>query len=92
MAAFFPVPKEIAKNNPNWAFSPETFVGNGPFNLKSWTHTDEIRGEEKSYYWQANQVSLNEVSFVMVSRDTEIQMFEAGKLDLSWRTYFGSYP
>ncbi len=39
--------------------------------------------KKNPFYWEANQVHLNEVSFVMVSRDTEMQMYEAGKLDLA---------
>jgi oligopeptide transport system substrate-binding protein len=83
MAPFFPVPREIAKINPNWVFSPETFVGNGPFMLKTWRHTDEMQVVKNPHYWEASQVHLNEVSLMMVSRDTEMQMFEDGKLDLA---------
>ena len=42
-----------------------------------------MRVKKNPFYWEANEVHLNEVSFIMVSRDTEMQLFEAGKLDLA---------
>jgi oligopeptide transport system substrate-binding protein len=83
MPAFFPVPRRVAAENSNWVFHPTTFVGNGPFVLKTWNHTDEIRVVKNPKYWDASRVHLQEVSLVMVSSDTEMQMFEDGQLDLA---------
>lgn len=82
-APFLPVPRTITAVNSNWVYAPETFVGNGPFLLKTWNHTDEIRVAKNPQYWDVDQVYLEEVSMVMVTSDTEIQMFEEGKLDLA---------
>jgi oligopeptide transport system substrate-binding protein len=82
-APFLPVPRTIAIENANWVFTPETFVGNGPFLLKTWNHTDEIRVAKNPLYWDVDHVNIQEISMIMVTSDTEIQMFEEGKLDLA---------
>ena len=80
MPSYFPVP-QIAEMLPEWALHETTFVGNGPFLLKSWNHTDEIRVNKNPRYWEEKRVSLEEIEFIMVSSDTELRMFEEGKLD-----------
>jgi oligopeptide transport system substrate-binding protein len=81
MGSFLPVPEKVAAANPNWSVNPATFVGNGPFTLKSWGHTDSIRVQKNPAYWDEKSVSLKEIELIMVSNDTEIRMFEEHKLD-----------
>lgn len=83
MAPFFPVPKAVVAKDSQWVLRADTFVGNGPFMLKKWQHTDEIQTKKNPLYWDAKNVSLEEVSFVMVSSDTEMQMFEDHQLDFA---------
>ncbi|MDE3045286.1 MAG: peptide ABC transporter substrate-binding protein [Verrucomicrobiota bacterium] len=80
MPSYFPVPS-TAEILPEWAMHETTFVGNGPFILKRWNHTDELDLEKNSQYLEASQISLEQIEFVMVSNDTELRMFEDGKLD-----------
>ncbi len=81
--SFFPVPSVLAAENPNWSLNPDTFVGNGPFVLKKWEHTNELCVGKNPRYWEADQVRMEEVRLVMVSSDTEMQMFEEKELDLA---------
>lgn len=81
MGSFLPVPDKIAAKNPNWSFTPETFVGNGPFILKLWSHTDLLQVERNPTYWDAKSVTLKELELIMVSSDTEMRLFEDNKLD-----------
>lgn len=80
MPSFFPVSQKVA-GDPNWAFSEDTFVSNGPFLLRSWKHSDQISAVKNVKYWQADQVKLSSIDLYMMSGNTEIQMFEEGKLD-----------
>lgn len=79
MNAYFPVPK--AAIDKQWAMDPKTFVGNGPFVLKSWSHADQITVVKNEQYWESVAVRLQEIDLVMVTSDTEIRMFEEKKLD-----------
>lgn len=79
--SFFPVPRNIAANDPQWFSNPQTFVGNGAFSLKSWNHKDHILVVRNGDYWDAPSVHLQEIELMMVSNDTELQMFEENELD-----------
>jgi oligopeptide transport system substrate-binding protein len=81
MTSYFPVPHNVVGANPNWAQSPETFVCNGPFFPKTWKHSDLMQVSKNPRYWEAKDVSLQGINLYMMGADTELQMFEAGKLD-----------
>lgn len=78
MSSFFPV---YQNGDPNWAVNPETYICNGPFSLGSWKHSDQISAVKNLNYWQKEKVHLDEIDLFMMSSDTEIQMFEEGKID-----------
>jgi oligopeptide transport system substrate-binding protein len=81
MSSFFPVPSRIAADNPNWALNPETHIGNGPFKIELWNHGDLIRIAKNPKYWQADDVKIAGIDLYMLSGDTEMRMFEEGKID-----------
>jgi oligopeptide transport system substrate-binding protein len=72
---YFPVSQKIDQAG------DKTVVGNGPFILKEWRHNDLLRVVKNPAYWDASQVKLKEIHWVMVSEETELKMFEKGELD-----------
>jgi oligopeptide transport system substrate-binding protein len=46
-----------------------------------WKHADELRVVKNGRYWQAEEVHLSAIELFMMSGDTEMRMFEEGKLD-----------
>lgn len=81
MASFLPIPHKTANSDPNWALKTETYVCNGPFVPAVWNHSDQIRIAKNNRYWQAKDVHLDAIDLLMMAGDTEIRMFEEGKLD-----------
>ncbi len=81
MPSFFPIPEKVVQANENWALAAETHVGNGPFKIKSWQHADQIQVVKNGRYWEEKKVSLPQIDLYMISGDTELRMFEEGKLD-----------
>jgi len=81
LPVFFPVSKKVDEANHHWADDSKTIIGNGPFIPKEWKHNDHLRVVKNPTYWDAPQVKLKEIDFIMVSEDTEIKMFERGELD-----------
>jgi oligopeptide transport system substrate-binding protein len=81
LTSFFPVPYKIVNTNNNWCSSPESYVCNGPFVLHSWKHADQMTVNKNPRYWEAKEVHLSKIDLLMISGETEIQMFEQGKLD-----------
>lgn len=80
--AFFPINHQVAEENPNWHAEAESFVGNGPFALDSWSHDEEMIFVKNEHYWDRDVVNLDRIHFAMVNdSNTQYQMFEAGELD-----------
>lgn len=60
---------------------PENYVGNGAFRLSEWTLNRWIKMQKNPLYWNADQVTLNEVVFYPIENiTTEERMFRSGTL------------
>ena len=63
---------------------PESFVGNGPFNLQSWEHGKRIIVTRSPTYWDRETVCLNEIHFHAISDSSiEERSFRAGQLHVT---------
>ena len=78
---FFPIPHKVVLGNPNWALDPSTHVCNGPFRIALWKRSDQIQVVKNPAYWGANEVKIDGIDLFMVAGDTEMRMFEEGKLN-----------
>ena len=78
---FFPTPSQITSSDPNWCLEAASFVGNGPFRLKEWKHSDQLTLTKNPLYWNADEVKMESVELVMAAPDTGLRMFEEKKLD-----------
>jgi oligopeptide transport system substrate-binding protein len=60
------------------------FVGNGPFNLKSWEPDKQIVIEKSQTYWDKNAVRLKEIHFYPIGdHKSEERSFRAGQLHVT---------
>ena len=72
---------DIAKNGANWV-KPENFIGSGPFVLKSWRPQDKIVVEKNKYYWDAQNVKLNSITYLPIEdQNVAYDKFKAGEID-----------
>jgi oligopeptide transport system substrate-binding protein len=78
---FFPINSKIDQINPNWANNTKDFISSGPFILKIWKSDDQIVFEKNKNYPDSENVKLEEISFLMLTTDSELFMFEKNKLD-----------
>lgn len=64
--------------------SPENFVGNGPFTLKTWRRGELIAADKSPTYWDAATVRLNSIQFRPAEdRESEERAFRAGQLHIT---------
>ncbi len=67
----------------NWT-QPETFVGNGPFVLKTWRRGEIITVDQSPTYWDAATVRLHAIHFHPAEdRESEERAFRAGQLHIT---------
>jgi oligopeptide transport system substrate-binding protein len=87
---WYPVPISLIRKyggvadrgNP-WA-SAEHWVGNGPFNLVSWHHSQEIVVTRSATYWDEAKVRLKEIHFhAFDSIDAEERAFRAEQIHVT---------
>ncbi|PRX42342.1 oligopeptide transport system substrate-binding protein/dipeptide transport system substrate-binding protein [Planifilum fimeticola] len=78
----FPVNKKVAEENDKWATEADTYVGNGPFKLKTWEHDAKIELVKNEHYWGAKDVKLTQLNFPFIGEaQTGYQQFKSRKLD-----------
>ena len=73
--------KIIEKYGARWT-EPENIVTCGPFKVKAWKHYDKLVVERDPIYWDAANVRLDEIHF-MVSSDnpTSMNLYKVGEVD-----------
>jgi oligopeptide transport system substrate-binding protein len=78
----FPLRQDIVDGNKeDWATKPETYVGNGPFVLKEWSHDSEIIMEKNENYYAANTIKPSSIRFALMGDDNAVlASFKNGEL------------
>lgn len=78
--AFSPVKQEIVEANPDgWTQDPATYIGNGPYKMKSWEHNSNILMEKNPNYWNADAVVSDSIKFVLMEDDSaQLAAYETG--------------
>jgi oligopeptide transport system substrate-binding protein len=81
--AYYPIHYQTSRHHPNWAASAgPNFVTNGPFQLTSWRHNNEIVLSKNPNYWDAQAVQLDHIRLSMIEDpNTELNLWEDGDLD-----------
>lgn len=83
---YFPLREDVATRSPNggWAKSPEGYVSNGPFILKSYQPGTGMILSPNPEYVDADKVSLKKIEILFDSdADQALVNFEEGALDLA---------
>ncbi len=81
MPIFYAVNQKVDRANSAWSTSEKTYVGNGPFVLSEWVHQDKLVAKKNKKYWDQSHVQLSKIEMVMVTEDTELNMFEQEELN-----------
>lgn len=83
LPSYFPLREDVVKDNPAWAIDAKTYIGNGPFKIKSWNPKENILLVPNENYWGKNDVKLDELRFdIIVDDKTYLNAFKAGEVDI----------
>jgi oligopeptide transport system substrate-binding protein len=80
--ATFPVREDILdKAGDQWTFSPSTYIGNGPYRLREWTHNSYLLFEKNpNYYEPVSGPDL--IRFALMDDDNaQLAGFRSGEID-----------
>ena len=82
--SFLPVCKAAVEANENWAWSPETYVCNGPFMLQEYASLDKIVMVKNPNYYNADEVKLDGVQYSIIPETaTELLAYKNGDINVS---------
>ena len=70
--AYYPVRKDVVEGKDTWTQDPATYISNGPFKLKEWSHKESITLEKNSNYYDKDKINLDTLKFVLTDDDTAI--------------------
>ena len=90
---FSPVSKKVCEKNPDWSKNGgKGYVGNGPFTLSKWNHSESFTLSKNPLYHEKDKVLLSTV-FVSIVDDpqTALALFEKGEIDMCGEP-FGTMP
>ncbi|KHS54682.1 hypothetical protein RB23_05165, partial [Francisella tularensis subsp. holarctica] len=84
--AFFPVNKKaIEKYGDSWAAKPDTIISNGTYKLTKWIHNGYALAEKSSNYWDAKNVSIDSVKYLMINDvSSDLENYKAGGESLTY--------
>lgn len=74
--------KVVAANPQGWSQDTETIISNGPFRVKEWKHNEYILLEKNPYYWDKENVKIDQVKLVMITDgNTALTAYRTDKID-----------
>lgn len=69
----FPVRKDIIEKNPDgWSNDPATYIGNGPYVLKEWTHKSKIVFEKNANYYDKATIAAEKLEFMLMDDNNAV--------------------
>lgn len=80
--ATFPVRKDIVEaNGDTWSTDPETYIGNGPYKLKSWEHQSKMTYVQNENYYGVEDLGPDTINFVLMEdQNTILSAFKNGEI------------
>jgi len=81
--ATFPVREDVVSASPDtWTHEVATYLSNGPYKMKSWTHNSEIVMEQNPEYYGVADLGPDTITFkLMDDANAMLTAFQAGDLD-----------
>lgn len=79
----FPINSKVAKENPDWANSGETYVSNGAFVLNKWDHDSVIELSKNDNWYKADDVKLDGIILdILEDKNTAWQNYDSGEYQM----------
>lgn len=77
-----PLRSDVVDGNDQWTQSPETYLCNGPYQLRSWTHSSSIVLEQNPEYYDCAALGPDTITFrLMDDVNAQYTAYRAGDLD-----------
>ena len=79
--ATFPVREDVV-SNPEWTYTPETYISNGAYKMTVRETNSQIVMEPNEYYYNADKLGPQKITFkLMDDNNAQLNGFKTGELD-----------
>ncbi|MCY1715018.1 peptide ABC transporter substrate-binding protein [Caproiciproducens galactitolivorans] len=83
--AYFPLRKDIVEGNDKWTQSPKTYISNGSFMMKDWSHKESITVVKNPNYYDKDKIKLDSIKFVLLEDDSpRLAAYQNGEISFCY--------
>lgn len=80
--ATFPVRQDLVEGNDEWTYDVATYVSNGPYKMKEWSHNAYILAEKNENYYDFANLGPDTIRFTLLDDTNAIlAAYKSGELD-----------
>ena len=80
--ATFPVRQDIVEGNDEWTYDVATYVSNGPYKMKEWSHNAYILTEKNENYYDYANLGPDTIRFTLLDdANAMLAAYKSGELD-----------
>ena len=79
--ATFPVRQDMVEGNDEWTYDPASYVGNGPYKMKEWSHNAYILAEKNTEYYDYANLGPETIRFTLLDdANAMLAAYKSGEL------------
>ena len=71
-STYLPVRKDVVDVGESWTLTPQTYIGNGPYKMVSWSHNDCIVYQKNEYYYDLENLGPDQIRFILSEDDNAV--------------------
>lgn len=80
--ATFPVRQDLVEGNDEWTYDVATYVSNGPYKMKEWSHNAYILAEKNENYYDFANLGPDTIRFTLLDdANAMLAAYKSGELD-----------
>lgn len=79
--ATFPVRQDMVEGNDEWTYDPASYIGNGPYKMKEWSHNAYILAEKNPEYYDFENLGPATIRFTLLDdANAQLAAYKSGEL------------
>ncbi|MDO5417352.1 MAG: peptide ABC transporter substrate-binding protein [Lachnospiraceae bacterium] len=80
--ATFPVRQDMVEGNDEWTYDVATYIGNGPYKMKEWSHNAYILTEKNENYYDYENLGPDTIKFTLLDDENAmLAAYKSGELN-----------
>jgi len=83
--AYFPLRKDIVDGNDKWTQDTKTYISNGCYMMKDWSHKESITMVKNPNYYDKDKIKIDTLKFVLMEDDAaRLAAYQNGEISFAY--------